>query len=196
VVLCDWRAYYQALYRTAMALGESQLDVDAVLRQLLRGVVDALKLKAASIRLISGSEGLLESVATEGLSSDYLRKGAVDVAHSAADREALGGQTVVVDDVSTDPRFEYPAEATCEGIVSAVFVPLVVQGEPIGVLRAYSGETRSFTADEMELLLALAKLGALSISNSRLYQLCTSEHQMTVDMLRSFHLTDDWQGMR
>jgi len=178
----QWRAYYQALYGVAIALGESRLEPDAVLQQLVRGVVRALHLKAASIRLLT-QDRLLEPVAAEGLSPDYLRKGPVDLRHSGVDREALGGRPVLIEDVSTDPRFEYPTEAKREGIVSAVFVPLIAQGEPIGVLRAYTGEKRTFVPDEMELLAALANLGALAIANARLYQVCVRDQQMTAEAL-------------
>jgi GAF domain-containing protein len=188
-----WRAYYRALYQVAAALGESQMEPEMVLKQLLRGVIDAVHLKAASIRLLS-KEGLLEPAAGEGLSQQYLEKGPVDLEHSGVDREALRGHPVVIEDVSVDPRFEYPAEAKREGIVSALFVPLVARGEPVGVLRAYTGKKRAFTPDEIELLLALASIGALAIVNARLHQVCILDQQMTNEALWSFHLPDDLLG--
>ncbi len=188
-----WQAYYQALFRVAIALGESQLEPDSVLQQLLHGVVEALELKAASIRLLS-KEGLLEPAAGEGLSQEYLEKGPVDVEHSGVDREALRGRPVIIEDVTTDPRFEYPEEARREGIVSAVFVPLAARGEPIGVLRAYTGSKRRFVPEEIDLLVALASLGALAIVNARLYQVCVLDQQMTTEALWSFHLPDDLLG--
>ena len=188
-----WQAYYRALYGVAIALGESQLEPDAVLKQLLQGVIEALRLKAASIRLLS-KEGRLEPAAGEGLSQQYREKGPVDVEHSGVDREALAGRPVIILDVSADPRFEYPEEARREGIVSAIFVPLIARGEPIGVLRAYTGERRTFIPDEMELLVALASLGALAIVNARLYQVCVLDQQMTAEALWSFHLPDELLG--
>lgn len=186
----SWRKYYQALYRVAIALGES-LEPDAVLQQLVKGVVDALGLRAAAIRLVT-EKGLLETVAGEGLSREYLAKGPVDVAHSPIDREALAGQPVQVRDVTTDPRFEYPQEAKQEGIVSAVFIPLIARGQPIGVLRAYTGQAHTFTADEIELITALANLGALAIANARLYQICVRDQRMTSEALWNFRLPDEW----
>ena len=188
-----WQAYYRALYVVAIALGESQLEPDRVFQQLLKGVIEALHLKAASIRLLS-KDGRLEPAAGEGLSREYLEKGPVDVEHSGVDREALSGRPVVIPDVSTDPRFEYPEEARREGIVSAIFVPLVARGESIGVLRAYTDERRAFSPDEMELLISLASLGALAIVNARLYQVCVLDQRMTAEALWSFYLPDDLLG--
>jgi signal transduction protein with GAF and PtsI domain len=189
-----WRRYYDALYTIAIELGQS-LEPEAILQQLVRGVVRTLGLRAASIRLLT-TNGLLEPVAVEGLSPEYLTKGPVDVAHSVIDREALEGHPVQVADVTVDPRFEYPAEARREGIVSAVFAPLIARGQSIGVLRAYTGEQRTFTKDEMELLVALANLGALAIANARLYQVCVRDQQMTAEALWHFRLPGEWIGRK
>ncbi|HVC32858.1 MAG TPA: GAF domain-containing protein [Chloroflexota bacterium] len=187
-----WHSYYEALYDVAIALGQS-LEPAAVLRELVRGVVGALGLRAAAIRLLTVG-GLLETVAVEGLSPNYLEKGPVDLAHSPIDREALHGRPVQVADVTVDARFEYPAEARREGIVSAVFVPLFARGEPIGVLRAYTAQRRTFTTGELRLLVALANLGALAIANARLYQVCVRDQQMTAEALWSFHLPNELIG--
>jgi len=115
-----------------------------------------------------------------------------DLQHSEIDREVLDGQSIQVKDVCADSRFEYPAEAKREGIVSAVFVPLIARGEPIGVLRTYTAEKRAFAPDELGLLRALADLGALAITNARLYAICQRDQQMTTEALWSFHLPDEW----
>jgi GAF domain-containing protein len=184
-----WQGYYRALYQVAIALGES-LEGDVVLERLVRGVVQTLGLKAASIRLLVGT-GQLEAVAAHGLSAGYLQKGPVDVAKSPIDREAITAGPVQIADVGTDPRFEYPLEAQREGIVSAVFVPLIARGEPLGVLRAYTARQRIFTPDEIDLLSALANLGALAIANARLYQVCVRDQRLTAEALWNFRLPDD-----
>jgi GAF domain-containing protein len=187
-----WEHYYNVLYQVAISLGES-LDPTHVLNQLVRGVVRELGIRAASIRLLQDG-GILETVAVEGLSPDYLRKGPVELARSQVDRQALAEGPVQVVDVSADPRFEYPGEAKREGIVSAAFIPIIARGEPIGVLRAYTGERHAFTADEIQLLTALANLGALAIANARLYQVCIRDQQLTTDALWNFRLPNDWLG--
>jgi GAF domain-containing protein len=187
-----WHRYYDALYQVAIALGQS-LEPEVVLRTLVHGVVEPLGLRAASIRLLRDG-GLLEPVATEGLSPDYLHKGPVELARSPIDREAITQGPVQIEDVSVDPRFEYPREAKREGIVSAVFVPLRARDVPIGVLRAYTGTRHRFSPDEIELLTALANLGALAISNARLYQVCVRDQQLASEALWSFRLPDELLG--
>lgn len=187
-----WRDYYLALYQVAIALGET-LETRVVLERLLHGVIETLHLKAASIRLVTEG-GLLERVASEGLSATYLQKGPVEVTRSLIDQEALAGRPVQIENVATDPRFEYPLAAKQEGIVSAVFVPLIARTEPIGVLRAYTGQKRVFTRDEMELLVALANLGALAIANARLYQFCVRDQRLAAESLWSFRLPNEFLG--
>lgn len=184
-----WKIYYHAVYEVAIAIGGS-LEPEMVLQHLVRGVVHALTLRAASIRLLREG-GVLEPVAVEGLSAEYLTKGPVELSRSPIDRQAFLTGPVQIANVATDSRFEYPQEARREGIVSAIFVPLVARGEPIGVLRAYTGRARVFTDDEVELLTALANLGALAIANARLYQICVQDQRLTTEALWNFHLPDD-----
>lgn len=189
-----WHRYYNALYQVAIALGES-LDPGVVLQRLVQGVVRQLGLRAASIRLIQDG-GLLEPVAVEGLSPAYLQKGPVELAGSPIDREAITSGPVQVADVSADARFEYPQEAKREGLVSVLFVPLVARGKPIGVLRAYTDRRHHFTRDEIELLTALANLGALAIENARLYQVCVRDQALTTEALWNFRLPNEWLTTR
>lgn len=187
-----WHCYYDTLYQVAIALGGS-LETGEVLQRLVQGVVQHLGLRAASIRLLQ-DRGVLETVATEGLSAAYLQKGTVELARSPVDREALSNGPVQIADVSVDPRFEYPLAAKQEGIVSALFVPLLANGKPIGVLRAYTAHKYHFSSDEVELLTALANLGALAIANARLYQVCVRDQQLTSEALWNFRLPNDWLG--
>jgi GAF domain-containing protein len=185
-----WHSFYEALYQVAIALGGS-LDLSVVLHRLVVGVVRELGLRAASIRLIQDG-GLLAPVAVEGLSPVYLQKGPVDLTASAVDREAISTGPVQIADVGSDPRFEYPQEAKREGLVSVLFVPLVAHGKPIGVLRAYTGHRHRFTNNEIEVLTALANLGALAIENARLYQVCARDQELTNEALWNFRLPNDW----
>lgn len=176
-----WHRYYYALYQVAIALGES-LDPGVVLQHLVQSVVRELGLRAASIRLLQEG-GRLEPVAAAGLSPAYLQKGPVELAGSPIDQEAISSGPVQIADVSVDPRFEYPQEAKREGIVSVLFVPLVARGIPIGALRAYTGRRHRFTRDEIELLTALANLGALAIENARLYHGCRRDQELANEWL-------------
>nr|MBA2391938.1 GAF domain-containing protein [Ktedonobacteraceae bacterium] len=73
-------------------------------------------------------------------------------------------------DARTDPRFQYPAAARSEGLVSVLSVPLEVQGKAIGIMRVYTGVETTFSDKDVQFLSVLASLAALSIENARLYE--------------------------
>jgi GAF domain-containing protein len=62
-------------------------------------------------------------------------------------------------------------------------VPLIAHGRPIGVLRVYSRERRTFSEAEMHFLVAVADLAALSIENARLYDNVRQNYEDTMNIL-------------
>ena len=57
-----------------------------------------------------------------------------------------------------------------EGLVSLLSAPLVFGGQAIGTLNVYTGEPRSFSNEEIHILLALAELSAIAMEKARLYE--------------------------
>jgi GAF domain-containing protein len=161
--------YFVALFEAAKAV-HSSLVLQDVLQEIVRSSADALGAKAAALRLLKPGTSTLVLCAAHGLSSDYLRKGPVAVDGSELDRQVLQGRPVVVPDASRDARFQYPAEAAGEGIRSVLCVPLMLDGRGIGVLRVYSGAPRAFDGGEVDLLTAMATLGAIAIRNAEDYK--------------------------
>ncbi|WP_028573964.1 GAF domain-containing protein [Desulfonatronovibrio hydrogenovorans] len=161
--------YYHSLYEVAKVINSS-LDPANVLQVIARQVTEAMNLKAASIRLLDKEDKRLLLGSSHGLSKGYLRKGAVEVAKSGLDQEALSGKNVTINDVCSDSRFQYPEKAREEGIASVVVVPLKVEEKVIGVLRGYSDTCREFSRDEIEFMTIIANLSAIAIENARLHQ--------------------------
>jgi len=145
----------------------ASLDIKAILQTLTKEVAQALRVKAASIRLLNDERTVLQLVASYGLSEKYLQKGPISAEKSIA--EALNGKPVAIADASTDKGVQYKKEKKEEGIVSILCVPIKAKEEVIGVLRLYSDKKREFTEDEVELVTALAYQGGLAIQNASLY---------------------------
>ncbi len=145
----------------------ASLDVKTILQTLTKEVANALRVKAASIRLLNDERTVLQLVASHGLSAKYLQKGPISAEKSIA--EALNGKPVAIADASTDKGVQYKKEKKDEGIVSILCVPIKAKEEVIGVLRLYSDKKREFTEDEIELVTALAYQGGLAIQNASLY---------------------------
>src|SRR5208337_4668926 len=103
--------------------------------------------KGCVVRLLDPKTQNLYVARSHGLSQDFLNKGPVDAQKSIA--ENMAGRVVVIDDVLTDPRIQYPAEHVEEGVRKILSIPLMVRGKVIGVLRILTGERPPFTKREI-----------------------------------------------
>lgn len=174
--------YFDALYQITLRVSSS-LDLSDVLGYLTEEAAKAISAKASSVRLLDAEGERLEMAAVYGLSEEYLNKGPVVLARSKIDQEILAGNATQLDNVAHDPSFQYPGEASREGIVSVCSVPLIAHGKPIGVLRVYSDRRRTFDETEMKFLVAVGDLAALSIDNARLYSEMRQNYEDTMNTL-------------
>jgi GAF domain-containing protein len=174
--------YYTALYQAALTISSS-LELEQVLQSVVTSITEAMQVKACALRLHDERSGQLRLSAVYGLSRGYLDKGPVDRVHSPIDSEALSGSPVIIPDVSTDSRFQYPEAAKREGIVSVLCVPLEVHGRAIGVMRVYTGEPCVFGEEDIHFLTVLASLSALAIENASLYDNLKRSYDGVMDVL-------------
>lgn len=148
----------------------SQQDVQNVLDLVAKTVVTAMDARACSIRLLNEDRTELVVKAVANLSPEYLNKGPILLSESKIDQEVLDkGEPVCVADERTDPRVLYPAEATREGIVSALCAPMVYKGRTEGVVRVYKARRHEFDWYEVSLLKAISSEAAGAVVNARLY---------------------------
>lgn len=161
--------YFIPLYDVAKVINAS-LEPARVLSEIVQCTAAAMEIKACSLRLLDKKKEKLIWAAATGLSTDYIRKGAVVVSESGLDRRALGGETVYIEDASVSSEFQYGEKAESEGIKSVLVTPLMVENKSIGVLRVYSDEVRKFHENEIKFLKAVANLSAIALENARLHQ--------------------------
>ncbi|WP_031387165.1 GAF domain-containing protein [Desulfonatronum thiodismutans] len=177
------QAFYKTIYKIAKVVNSS-LEPKVVLGQIVEQVATTMNAKGCFIRLLNRTGEILKPDAYYGLSERYAQKGPVEVAKSKLDQEALAGNAVYIADVRTDPRFQYPQQATEEGLVSIVVVPLTAQGNKvIGVLRVYAGETRSFTEEELEFLSCIANLCGIALENARMFHALKRASELANDYI-------------
>jgi two-component sensor histidine kinase len=106
--------------------------------------------------------------ATQSLSPAYRDKPPLEVGEGIAGRVAQTGQPMVVEDVRREPRYRYADIARAEGLCSLLCVPLRVRERIIGVFNCYTGESHTFTPQEIGLFQTLANQTALAIENASL----------------------------
>lgn len=166
---------HQSLYRIAEALNSS-LELQPMLKKVLEATVQQMGLKAASIRLLDPRRQILHLVVAYGLSEAYLAKGDIHVDKSPVDQRVLQGEVVVLYDIEHDTGFEYPEEATKEGIRSVLVSSVKLKDRPLGVMRVYSAQPRRFGLVALGFLTSVADLVALAIENAELYATLQSRY--------------------
>ncbi|PLX96073.1 MAG: hypothetical protein C0619_00350 [Desulfuromonas sp.] len=159
--------YFKLFYETAQTI-LSSMSLQSTLDTLVERSAAALRVKGGSLRLVDEQTHQLEQVASCGLSTEYLNKGTLSSDLSVP--AVLSGEVVCIQDAYDDPRIQYRDELRREGINTMLSLPLEASGKAIGVLRLYSAERREFSAEEVELVAAMAELGGLAIANARLYE--------------------------
>ncbi len=160
-------AYFQVFHEVTRAV-LSVLNVEVVLHLIARGIVSSLDIKASALMLLDENTHRMELVASHRLSQKYLRKGPLYADRSIAD--VLRGEPVLVENAPADDRVQYREEAREEGIASILSVPMMMRGLVIGVLRIYTTEPRRFSQNEMDLISAIAEIGAIAIENARIFE--------------------------
>ena len=126
----------------------------------------------------------LRIVAVYGLSEAYQNKGDLELERNPLAREALGGKTIIVGDVTDESRLQFSSEATAEGIRSTLTAPLPGKDGPLGLIRAYSDEPNHFTDDDATFLAAIASQGSLAIENALAYRALGQLDQMKSKFVR------------
>ncbi len=122
-----------------------------------------LQVDSAAVYLLDKAGTHLRGAASSGLHADWSLREPIEVERSFMNREALAGKPVVI----TDARAEQQAMKLPQGCCSALCVPLVAAIGPVGTLHVYTNSPRHFSEADIEMLMALADLGAVAIAAVR-----------------------------
>lgn len=178
-----------ALYQVSTLLSGHR-NLQQILDTAAKSVAEVMKVKAVVIRLLKeDADNELVPRAIYNLSKQYMNKGIIRLNQSELFREAMAGKMVHIPDMASDARILYPDDAQREGLVSMLCAGMVFQGKPIGVLQLYTGESRSFTRFEVNLICAITNLLATAIENAQLDQTRLDNQRM----VRQLQLAADVQ---
>ena len=101
---------------------------------------------------------------------------------TVAGRAAMTRQVARIDDAWTDPLYEKKDDARLGGVRSMIGVPLMRDGEPIGVIGLARNRVEPFTDREIELVTTFADQAVIAIENVRLFE---AEQQRTRELTES-----------
>jgi signal transduction histidine kinase len=112
----------------------------------------------------------LELRASFGAGPSYLDKSRLSVDESFMGIVVRRKKPMQLENVQTSALYQNVIIAQREGLVSLLSAPLVFGGQTTGTLNVYTGEPRSFSTGEVNILTALTELSAIAIEKARLYE--------------------------
>jgi class 3 adenylate cyclase/putative methionine-R-sulfoxide reductase with GAF domain len=102
-----------------------------------------------------------------------------DENHTLTGRVVQGRQVVGIPDVLVDPGYQWGSQKI-QGYRALLGVPILADGELLGVLGISWAEPQVFTDDQVRLVSAFAAEAALAITNARLFQAVERQrHELT-----------------
>src|SRR5882672_9716939 len=137
-------------------------DRDELFRGACRIAIEAGQFPMAWVGVVDGETKRVKPVAWGGGAEEFLASAPLSMTQSRAVGRGMSGRAieekkaVIANDIQDDPRAQMREQCKERGIGSLVMLPLVVQGEGIGVLALYAKEVGFFDDEEMKLLLELA----------------------------------------
>lgn len=145
----------------------ASLDLDVVLRAVVRGAVDAVRADAASINLLI-QPGRARTMAAVGLCDRYL--GITQVRPAGVTMKVITtGETVIIPDTRLQADLVNPAILE-EGMRSFAALPLRGRSGIIGAMLVLFRQPHRFPAEEIRLLTTLANQASAAIENAKLFQ--------------------------
>ena len=156
----------RAIIRTQTEIAASDLDPAAIM-QLIAGRAQELTRSSAGLIELVEADEMVYSVTT-GEATPYLGM-RLKAATSLSGLCVREGKVLRSDDTGDDPRVDSVA---CQRVnaASMLCVPLVHQGETVGVLKVYSPEPNHFDESDVEALEMLSELIAAHLSHANLFE--------------------------
>lgn len=167
-------AFYD-IFRDLSRAVHSSTDVKKVLDLVVRKSCEAINARGALLRILNLDTSQLELSAAYGLSEKYLSKGHVSSKKIITDL-CKANRVIIIEDVLTDSRIQYPKEAQEEGIKSMVDLPLTLGEHVVGIIRFFFSEQRQFSDDELNFLVSIAEQSAFAIDKARLIETQRSQY--------------------
>jgi len=170
------------------------IDRKELLSVILKLATESTRAERGSIMLLT-DERMLRVEIAKGMDEEVIRKIRVPMGEGISGHVALSGKPLLISGKARTEEFSRPMERS--DVKSAMCVPLVVNGEIIGVINVSSSEsTHVFTNEDLRFLTSLAALAAEVIHRSNEYEKLRVDSAKfsfwkEVDSLMSSHLPLD-----
>jgi len=157
----------------------SVLDLDELLELIIDTATRMMQAKASSLLLLDKKTKKLYFKVATGTKKEEVRKYELDLGTGIAGVVAEKGEPLLIPDVTKDPRW-YKEISRSIGFEtrSIACVPMVVEGEIIGVVEIIDKEDGSaISSEDMKTLTAYADLASMAFSNAQMIDRVKKENR-------------------
>jgi GAF domain-containing protein/HAMP domain-containing protein len=149
----------------------SILAVDELLAQMTRLIKEAFNYQGVGIGLIEGERLVFRTGAGSFWEDPEFEPLSLKVGQEGVTGWVAGtGESLLVSDVSQEPRYYLPALQEATRTRSELAVPMKAKGTVIGVLDVESDRLDAFDETDLTVLQSLAHQAAIAIENARLFR--------------------------
>jgi len=170
----------------------SSLNLSRVLNILLEKITIMLPYSAITIRLLDKATGELRASASRNLDQREWQGSSGNGSRGLAAAVFEKKSPIAIRDFLSDPRTARPELFRRQGLVSYLGLPMLANGEGVGVLSIYIKFEHEFSADEIRFFAALANQAAMAIYNSQIHGAMS---QLARDLERSNHAKEEFLGV-
>src|SRR5216684_531372 len=149
----------------------TSLDLDTTLRGVSEVVRKVIDYEIFAILLLNEKTQELRFRFQVGYPADFAERSRIKVGEGVTGLAAQTRQTVLINDVRTDPRYIAGVPNVCAELA----VPLITKNRVIGVIDLEAREPGSFTEEHSRLLTLIASRMAAVIENAQLYTRTTRQ---------------------
>jgi len=168
------------IFRDISTSVHSNTSVKDVLELLVKRTTEVLGARGAILRILNLNTQQLELGAAYGLSGKYLAKGPVSSQKIITDL-CRQNKVIIMEDILSDTRIQYPREAWQEGLRMALDLPLTIGSHVVGIIRVYFDEKRTFSEEELNFVVFIAEQSSYAIDKARLVETHQSQyHQLAL----------------
>src|SRR5262249_9893525 len=174
-------------------ISRSTFDLRAVLDTLVKSAVRICRAEKGNVALLRGDT--IEYIAQDGFPPDFLEY--MKALHlkvqrgSVSGRAALEGKIIHVPDVLADPEFVLLDAQKAGGFRTALGVPLMREGIPIGTMFLARAMVEPFAQQQIDLVSTFADQAVIAIENVRLFQSVEARTRELAASLEDLRTTQD-----
>lgn len=170
--LKDKASRLNALFEIGKALN-STLKLGDLLDLIIDRAIEVTNASSGSIMLSDKEEGILIIKSARGHSAEVMKNTRLKIGEGVTGWVAKKGKGLIVPDVTKDERYR----SVNDKVMSELAVPMILEGELIGVINVDHYELNAFTCWDMETLSTLASAAVVALRNAELFQkleVCTT----------------------